>query len=148
MKLRFFVLLVSVVALPAIGFGSGSDRRGETELQGTWSLFSVEINGRPLPMDKIKDAKLMIHGEEYFFKLGDAHLEMTHKVDTSKSPKTLDMTIIGGNTKGKTYHAIYELKGDFLKICRHIDPDRARPVEFATSPNSGLMITVWKHIGP
>jgi uncharacterized protein (TIGR03067 family) len=148
MKLRFFVLVVSVVALPAFGLGSGSDRIGETELQGTWSLFSVEINGRPLPMDNLKDGKLFIQGEYYFFKLGDAHLEMTHKVDTSKKPKTLDLTIIAGDMKGKTYHAIYELKGGFLKICRHLDPDKARPAEFATSPNSGLMLIVWKRSAP
>jgi uncharacterized protein (TIGR03067 family) len=119
-------------------------KNDKAKFAGTWSLVSVEINKQTLIMDPLKDAKLVVKGDKYSFTLGKVHLEMTHKVDASKKPRTLDLTITEGANKGKTLHAIYKLKGDILTICRHTEPGQARPTEFATKPDSGLMLIVWK----
>lgn len=143
MKRRFLVLVVAL-ALASTGFGMDAAIGRQSELQGYWNLVSLEINGQALDVDKLEDATLFVRGERYSFALEDATLELIHKVDSTKSPKTLDMTIVEGEMKGKTYHAIYELENDILKICRNIDPDMARPTSFGSSPNSGLMVIVWK----
>jgi uncharacterized protein (TIGR03067 family) len=147
MKLHFLTILTAVLLL---GAAPGRDTaRGDSEsLEGTWSLVSVEINAQPLSMDKLKDSRLVVKGVSYSFRLGDARLAMTYKLDPGKSPKTLDLTLTEGPDKGKTYHAIYRLEGDTLTICRSVEPDKERPTEFATMPGSGLMLVVWKRDKP
>jgi uncharacterized protein (TIGR03067 family) len=145
--MHFSTLLTAVLLLGAAP--ARESARGDSDsLEGTWSLVSVEINAQPLSMDKLKDSRLVVKGENYAFRLGGSRLEMTHKLDPGKSPKTLDLTLTEGPDKGKTYHAIYRLEGDTLTICRNVEPDKVRPTEFATTPGSGLMLVVWKRDKP
>ena len=122
------------------------------KLQGTWQLSSVEMNKQPIPLDDLKSGKtvlvatLTVKGESYIFTLGEDRLEMTFKMDQTKTPKTMNMLIVAGPEKGKTYHAIYKLEDDTFTICRKFDPDEERPTVFGTTPDSGLMLIVWKRI--
>lgn len=144
MNRRFLLMLAVALALASTGFGVDGANDKKSELQGFWNVVSLEVNGQALDMDKLKEATLIVRGENYSFALGENRLELIHKVDTAKSPKQMDMTVIAGDMKGKTYHAIYELRGDTLTICRNVDPEKARPTKFGSSPNSGLMVIVWQ----
>ncbi len=112
-------------------------------LEGVWKLVSVELNGQPLSMEKLQDSRLTVQGPKYSFKLGDIRLEMTHVMHPDKQPQAMEMTIVEGSDKGKTFHAIYKLDGNTLTICRHSQPDMPRPTEFGTKPDSGLLLIVW-----
>jgi len=118
---------------------------GSAKLEGTWAIVSVEIDGNPLAMDKLKESRLTIHGKDYSFKLGDVHLEFTYRLDASRSPNAIDLIVAAGPEKGKVYHGICKLEKDRYQICRTTVPGKARPTEFATRRNSGLMIVVWQH---
>ena len=76
--------------------------------------------------------------------LAETRLELTYSLDASKSPRTVDLTVVEGSDKGKTYRGIYTLEEDRYKICRTTLPDKDRPTEFGTGPKSGLMMVVWK----
>lgn len=117
-------------------------------LEGTWRLVSVEYNGQSLPMENLLAARLTVQGERYTFTLGKTTLAFTHRVDLTKGPATLDLTATAGAEKGKTFRAICELKGDTLKICRQVQPEKERPSRFVTKPDSGLMIVVWERDRP
>jgi uncharacterized protein (TIGR03067 family) len=99
-------------------------------------------------MEMLKDAKLVIKGERYSFKLGDTRLELTFAVDQGKKPRAIDLTVVEGEQKGKVFHGIYKLEGDTYTVCRPTEPGKDRPAEFATQPKSGLMIVVWKRAKP
>jgi len=116
-----------------------------SKLEGTWAIVSVEINGNPLAMDKLKESRLTVHGKEYSFKLGDTHLVFTYRLDATRSPNAIDLIVAAGPEKGKVYHGICKLEKERYQICRSTVPGKARPTEFATRPNSGLMIVVWRH---
>ena len=64
-----------------------------------------------------------------------ADLRYSFKLDPTKTPATIDMTVTeAGNAKdneqvGKTLHGIYALDGDNLKLCT--DPN-VRPTTFDT----------------
>lgn len=65
-------------------------------------------------------------------------------LDSSRSPKAIDLQVVDGPEKGNLYKGIYVLEGDHYKICRHTKPGQDRPATFATYPESGLMMNVWK----
>jgi uncharacterized protein (TIGR03067 family) len=120
------------------------------KLQGTWQLVSIELNKQNIPLEDLKSGKvvvaaqLVVKGDSYVFTLGEERLELTFTMDQTKTPKTIDMTIVAGKEKGKVYHGIYKLEGDIYTICRNFEPDNDRPTEFATKVDTGLMIVVWK----
>jgi hypothetical protein len=50
-----------------------------------------------------------------------------------------------GPNKDKTCLGIYELKGDKFRVA-FAPPGKARPTKFATAPNSGQWMHVWKRV--
>ena len=114
------------------------------KLQGAWSIVSVEVEGNPLAMDKLDEARLIVRGEHYSFRLDGIELEIVYRLDAGKSPKTIDLTLSEGVHKGKVFRGIYKLDHDRYTICRTTEPEKDRPTEFATRPGSGHMMVVWK----
>jgi len=139
------LLLVLGIALTVGAQPRQQNTNESAKLEGTWAIVSVEIDGNPLPMDKLKESRLTIHGKQYSFQLGETHLEFTYRRDASRSPNAIDLIVAAGPEKGKVYHGICKLEKDRYEICRTTVPGKARPTEFATRPNSGLMIVVWQH---
>jgi uncharacterized protein (TIGR03067 family) len=113
-------------------------------LQGAWAIISVEVEGNPLAMDKLSDARLFVKGERYSFRLDGMELELTFRMDAAETPKAIDLTLTDGPNKGKVFRGIYKLEQDRYTICRTTEPEKNRPTAFGTRPDSGLMMVVWK----
>jgi len=144
------LLLVLGSALTVGGRSPGQDpaTKESAKLEGAWAIVSVEIEGNPLAMDKLKESRLTVHGKQYSFKLGDTHLEFTYRLNANRSPNAIDLIVATGPEKGKIYHGICKLEKDRYEICRTTLPGKARPTAFVTRPNSGLMIVVWHREKP
>jgi uncharacterized protein (TIGR03067 family) len=142
------VVTITLFVAAPLAAADKPTQNDKARLQGTWTLVSVEIDKKPLSMDELKDARLVVSGDHYSFALGKDRLEITYKMDEGKKPKTIDLTVVEGPEKGKTYHGIYRLESDTYTICRSTEPNKERPTEFATRPGSGLMIVVWKRAKP
>ena len=56
-------------------------------------------------------------GRKYTVLVGEGRDEGTVKRDPAKTPKTMDITGTKGPNEGKTFLAIYESKGDELRVC-------------------------------
>lgn len=110
------------------------------QLQGSWTFESVEAAGNKLPSEQFKGITVTMDGEKYTVKLGDQVVEAAkQKIDPSKSPKTMDITVTEGPNKGKSYLAIYEINGDTLKVC--FDPEgKKRPTEFKGDVGSQTLV--------
>ncbi len=148
MKRHSLTILAVLVLTAAAGAWGERTRSGDPRLQGTWGILSLEVNGETIAVDKLQDARLTVQGDKYCFRLGEVRLDLTHRADAAKQPCTLDLTVTAGALKGKTYHAIYAIENGNLKICRNLDPDKVRPSQFVSQPNSGLMVIVWKRLAP
>lgn len=114
------------------------EARGDPEaLQGTWTVVSAEDSGREWP---IQGHQVQITNDKIVLKKGDTvQEEWGYKLDPSKSPKWIDLTI----RKAGPFPGIYELKGDDLIICFNETPPE-RSTEFVSKPNSpnDILITL------
>jgi uncharacterized protein (TIGR03067 family) len=125
-----------------LGFFAKKDQEG---LQGTWEVVEFVTDGKPVPEEKRKEIKVVFKGEKMTLTGpgGIGKREYSFKLDPGKNPKAIDVTPLDGQFKGKTVPAIYELKGDHLKLCI---PNRGkeRPAEFKTAEGSNLGLFVLK----
>jgi len=149
---------ISLVALfCAVGFaasgGSGTlaDEKADLEkevrkFQGTWTFESSETGGKELPAGELKGVIVIFEGDKHTVKKGDEVIQVgTQKLDASKSPKTIDVTMTEGPNKGMVMLGIYEIDGDTLKVC--FDPQgKKRPTEFKSPPGSENFVNVHKRV--
>ena len=134
-----------------IGANAASDEAVKNEqdkLEGTWVAVSREVNGKQASAEEIEasKAKLEFKGDKSTIRVDDKVVsEATFKLDPTKKPKAFDLTVTKGQNEGKKSLAIYELEGDTLKVCWTLFAvERARPTEFATKADSGLLLIVYK----
>jgi uncharacterized protein (TIGR03067 family) len=112
-------------------------------IQGTWLPETAELAGKPFPEEVTKSIRLVLgDGGKYTVTVGDRVDEGTTKIDPTKKPKTLDIVGTKGPNMGKTFLAIYELKGDTLRVCYDLS-GKAHPDEFKSKPNTQLFLVTY-----
>ena len=116
------------------------------KLQGAWTIVSSEAGGKKLPADDLKGLIVTFEGDKHTVKNGDKVIQVgTQKIDPFKSPKTIDVTMIEGASKGAVMLGMYEFDGDTLKVC--FDPaGKKRPTEFKSPPGSDNFVNVHKRV--
>src|SRR6202008_2499266 len=112
----------------------------------TWTIESSEFAGQKLPADQLKNFVVIYEGDKHTVKHGDQVFQVgTQKIDPSKSPKTIDVTMTEGPSKGVVMLGIYEFDGDTLKVC--FDPQgKKRPTEFKSEAGSQNFLNVHKRV--
>ncbi|WP_406694609.1 TIGR03067 domain-containing protein [Singulisphaera sp. Ch08] len=111
-------------------------------IQGVWDVFSTEINGKPQPKNNLFRIQAIFDGNQLLTGVGKRPPEPrgTFKLDQGRKPKTYNLL-----TQGSTVFGIYVLDGDTLKICLSA-PGDARPTNFATSPDDGRTVIIYKRL--
>jgi uncharacterized protein (TIGR03067 family) len=135
--------LILVVWLLTVAGAPGAEPKEEdaaakdlAKLQGKWKLVAEDLNGTVTKSDDghviafEKDVNINYDAD------GGVAAKATVKLDPSKSPKAIDMTITLlpslPNEKGKTLQGIYQVEGDELKLAFPNAPFRERPTQFTT----------------
>jgi uncharacterized protein (TIGR03067 family) len=111
-------------------------------LQGLWTPAQAELAGQPLADAVLKSISLKLDHGRYEVLVGDKPDRGTCSFDATTRPKS--MTIIGteGPNHGKTFPAIYELKGDTLRICHDLSGAK-RPTEFKSLAGTRLYLVTY-----
>jgi uncharacterized protein (TIGR03067 family) len=135
-----FVLLTLVLSFAPAAGGGGS-------LDGTWLPVKAELAGKKFPEEFRESIKLVIKGGTYTVTVGKAVDRGTVKVNATAKPKEMDLTGTDGPNKGKTILAIYEPKGDTLRVCYDVS-GKARPTEFRTREGTRLFLVTYKRQKP
>jgi uncharacterized protein (TIGR03067 family) len=146
---------ISLVALfCAVGLaasGTLADDKADVEkefkkLQGAWTFESCVAGGKELPAAQLEGLILVFEGEKHTVKKGDEVIQVaTQKLDPSKSPKTIDVTMTEGPNKGAVMLGIYEISGDTLKVCFEFE-GKKRPTEFKSAAGSQTFVNVHKRV--
>jgi uncharacterized protein (TIGR03067 family) len=145
------VLLSLCLALLAAREAPGGDAKGTNDdakkVVGTWKSVTAEMAGKPFPEEFTKSTTLVLTPDKYKVTIGDKTDEGTWKNDPTKKPRTLEIKGTKGPNEGKTFLAIYELKGDTLRICYDLT-GKAYPKEFKTAPKTALFLVEYKRQKP
>jgi uncharacterized protein (TIGR03067 family) len=87
--------------------------KGLKDLEGTYRVSVMEKAGKTAPKELTATVKVTLKGEELTFKIGDEEKKAKIKVDSSKTPNTIDISPTDGPEKGKNFPGIYKFdKGD------------------------------------
>jgi uncharacterized protein (TIGR03067 family) len=125
-------------------------RAVEAELkkfEGTWKYELVEVEGKAVPQEESRDDRLIIKGDHYTAKTRRGTVSGVFEVDPTVTPKTIEVTLSDGPSKGKRFEGIYELEGDTYKVCIAFE-GKPRPTEFVTKPGSGHVFEILEREKP
>ena len=134
--LLLVVWFLLVAGGPSAAPGEEDAAKDLAKLQGKWKLVEEDLDGK---VTKSADGHVIGFEKEVEINYdadGGVAAKATIKLDPSKSPKAIDMTIVFivllPDKKGDTFRGIYQLEGDELKLALPILPSRQRPKEFTT----------------
>src|SRR5262245_6981370 len=101
-------ILVAGLLLSSCPAADKDDAKKDREaLQGTWKIVASETGGKD-QTEEAKDHLLVFEGDTFALKKGDeVGLKGTFKLDPSKKPTAIDITITEGGRegdKGKVLH--------------------------------------------
>jgi uncharacterized protein (TIGR03067 family) len=102
-------------------------------LQGGWNIVTLEVEGDEYPP---LGGRIEIKGDRFVSLNMGAEFEGAITVDSSASPKALDILYDKGPHAGRKSLAIYELKKDEWKLCLGL-AGSSRPTKFATKKGTG-----------
>jgi uncharacterized protein (TIGR03067 family) len=123
-----------------------AERKELLRFQGTWTIVSQELDGKPANSDQIKGRTLFCGADVFLVRKGTDLLQLgVIKIDPSQSPKTVNATVSKGLYQGETMKGIYEFASDTLTICFDIE-GQSRPSQFKTAAKEGRYLAVYKRI--
>ena len=143
MTRRFVAFFLLAMSAFTAGHAGGQDGKKFAELDGTWTIIKMEIEGKSL-LEKGEKWELVIKDGKVTSDAKNAPKEavdLSKFLDRSKKPKTITYPY-----EGKlTFYGIYEVKGDELRVCgdgvdtaTEKNPEARRPKEFDSK--KGLLL--------
>jgi uncharacterized protein (TIGR03067 family) len=117
-----------------------------TELEGEWSMVSGFMDGHPMDKSMVKHGKRVTRGNVTSVLFGaQLFTRGTFTLDTSKTPKAIDLAHSEGMHAGKTQLGIYECDGETMRIS-YGSPGAARPTDFEPRKGDGRTIAEWRRV--
>lgn len=144
-------LAVAVVLCAPAARGQGDAREEAVakelkRLLGTWEIVLIEVAGKKGEPPESQKERLTFRGKAFtVVQGGEARDKGTLKIDPAKKPKAMDMTSAGGAKKGATMLAIYELRGDEMRVCA-APPGQPRPTAFTAEAGSKHYVTTLRRV--
>jgi uncharacterized protein (TIGR03067 family) len=104
----------------------------------------IEAQGTKASAEEVTKFRVLIKDDEITYNPDGENQKSKFKLDSSKTPKEIDLIPRDGPGKGKLAAGIYSLKKGQLRLCVHnFGGELAeRPKEFKTQAGDGLGIIV------
>ena len=139
MQYLFCICLAASASLTAIASDSSNDAK---LVQGNWKPVKAELAGQPMADNVLKVISLKLDNGKYEVFVGTVPDRGTYTIDSATKPGSMTITGTEGPNQGKTFPAIYELKGDTLRICYDLSGEK-RPAEFKTVAGTKLYLVTY-----
>ena len=138
--MKYLLCLCCAVAPSLSAFAAGSS--DAEAVQGNWKPAKAELAGQPIPDAVLKSISLKLENGKYEVFVGEHPDRGTCTLDSTTKPKSMSVTGTEGPNTGKTFPAIYELKGDTLRICYDLSGAK-RPTEFKSVAGTKLYLVTY-----
>lgn len=136
--------LVAATAAIAVLSARAADDADHKALQGTWVIAAATLEGRD-HTDDFAGMKLVLAGDRYTVDFAKNTDKGSFTLDSTKTPKRIDIRSADGPFKGKTLPGIYELKGDTLVLCLEGDGKAdKRPTKFEAPGTTRNMLLTYR----
>jgi len=139
MKHILYLGLTVAASLTAFAAGPPDDAKA---IQGTWTPAKADLGGQPMAEAVLRSISLKLANSKYEVFVGDKPDKGTYTLDSTSKPKSMTITGTEGPNHGKTFPAIYELKGDTLLICYDLSGAK-RPTEFKSVAGTKLYLVTY-----
>lgn len=138
-----WLLVVGMFALCSglmVGRLAAADPPADLEaLAGKWQPTEADLGGNKIDPMLLESARVTYEGDKYTIEVDKKTERGTIVLDPKKDPKAMDIFPTEGENNGKTLLAVYEVKGDELKICYSLSPT-VRPESFEPASNTLLLV--------
>jgi len=111
-------------------------------IQGHWTPAKAELGGQPMPDAVLKSISLKLDHGQYEVLVGATPDHGTYALNSTTKPRSMTITGTEGPNHGKTFPAIYELKGDTLSICYDLSGAKL-PTEFKSLAGTKLYLVTY-----
>ncbi|HWX23268.1 MAG TPA: TIGR03067 domain-containing protein [Candidatus Binatia bacterium] len=134
-------LLVTLALSPAAFAADPSDAKA---LRGSWTPVEAQLAGQPVPDAVLKSINLKVANGTYLVTVegGREPDKGTYTLDSAANPKGMTVISTNGPNRGKTFPAIYELKGDTLRVCYDLSGAK-RPAAFKSVADTQLFLVTY-----
>jgi uncharacterized protein (TIGR03067 family) len=133
------VVLMAVVFASAGVVAGGDAQKEQKKFEGTWAIASAQKGGKEPPDQELKQLRFVFSGDKMKLAIGEKSLEGSFKVDPSKKPAHIDVTVMD-----KTAEGIYRFKDGMLELCINEPGMGGRPTEFKSPEGSMTTVLVLK----
>jgi uncharacterized protein (TIGR03067 family) len=107
-----------------------ADDKALKELEGTYTVTALQKGGKDAPKDLTDMLKVSIKGDDFVLMVGSEEKKAKIKVDSSKTPHTIDITPSDGPDKGKTFPGIYKAdKGEVTIVFTEKGTERPKDLK-------------------
>jgi uncharacterized protein (TIGR03067 family) len=139
--MKHVVCLSLAVAASLNAFAADSPDDTEA-VQGGWTPAKAELGGQAMTTAVLKSISLKLDNGNYEVSVGGHPDKGTYTMDSTARPKSITITGTEGPNSGRTFPAIYELKGDTLRICYDLSGAK-RPTEFKSVAGTRLYLVTY-----
>jgi len=137
-------LLAAAAMILCLAPAVHGDAKEETKkLLGDWVPTEMEIGGKKLPAEVLKNMVLTLGDGTYTVKAGKEDDKGTWKLDADAKPRRLKIEGTDGPNKGKTLLAIFEIADGKLRVC-YDHEGKEYPKEFKTKEDSKLILATYE----
>lgn len=117
-------------------------RRGPGDLAGAWKVQDVQTDGKSLlAADNLKDGRIVFNDDQAEVKglPVDFVRDFSFTLDSTRTPREIDVTFREGPRKGETVQGIYVARKNEVRICLRVAyPKLGRPAGFDTTSGTSL----------
>jgi len=139
MKHILYICLTVAASLTAFAAAPPDDAKA---VQGTWTPAKADLGGQPMTEAILNSISLKLANGKYEVSVGGNPDKGTYTLDSTSKPKSMTITGTEGPNRDKTFPAIYELKGDTLRICYDLSGAK-RPTEFKSVTGTKLYLVTY-----
>ena len=140
--MKYLLCICLAVGASLNAFAAGSPDDNAKAVQGNWKPVRAELAGQPMTDAVLKSISLKLDNGKYEVFVGGQPDRGTYTLDSATKPKSITITGTEGPNHGKTFPAIYELKGDTLRICYDLAGAK-RPTEFKSVAGTRLYLVTY-----